>query len=154
MRKVLVVIGSRANYGSIKSCLTAINEHSDLQLILVVGGSAVLDKFGNVSENIINDGFPDEIIKDSRCKSWSVIDSFPSIRNITPSEVLIAFIDFCEEKISFFIFIFPFFLSPAVSVISINSFLKFISSEIDSIVVPAIFETIVLSSFTILLIHW
>ena len=57
MRKVLVVIGSRANYGSIKSCLKAINEHRDLQLILVVGGSAVLDKFGNVSENIINDGF-------------------------------------------------------------------------------------------------
>ena len=57
MRKILVVIGSRANYGSIKSCLKAINEHSDLQLILVVGGSAVLDKFGNVSENIINDGF-------------------------------------------------------------------------------------------------
>ena len=28
-----------------------------MQLILVVGGSAVLDKFGNVSENIINDGF-------------------------------------------------------------------------------------------------
>ena len=57
MRKILVVIGSRANYGSIKSCLKAIDEHSDLQLILVVGGSAVLDKFGNVSENIINDGF-------------------------------------------------------------------------------------------------
>ena len=38
-----------------------------------------------------------------------------------------------------------------MSVISINSFLKFISSEIESIVVPAIFETIVLSSFTILL---
>ena len=57
MRKILVVIGSRANYGSIKSCLTAINEHSDLELILVVGGSAVLDKYGNVSQNIINDGF-------------------------------------------------------------------------------------------------
>lgn len=57
MRKILVVIGSRANYGSIKACLKAINKHNDLQLILVVGGSAVLDKFGNVSENIINDGF-------------------------------------------------------------------------------------------------
>ena len=57
MRKILVVIGSRANYGSIKSCLKSINEHKDLKLILVVGGSAVLDKFGNVSENIVNDGF-------------------------------------------------------------------------------------------------
>ena len=57
MRKVLVVIGSRANYGSIKSCLKAIQDHNDLSLFLIVGGSAVLEKFGNVSENILKDGF-------------------------------------------------------------------------------------------------
>ena len=32
MREILVVIGSRANYGSIKSCLKSINEHNDLKL--------------------------------------------------------------------------------------------------------------------------
>lgn len=57
MKKVLVVIGSRANYGSIKSCLRAIKNHKNLELILIVGGSAVLEKFGNVSENIVKDGF-------------------------------------------------------------------------------------------------
>ena len=57
MRKVLVVIGSRANYGSIKSCLKAIKNNNKLELILIVGGSAVLEKFGDVSKNIIKDGF-------------------------------------------------------------------------------------------------
>jgi UDP-N-acetylglucosamine 2-epimerase len=48
MRKVLVVIGSRANYSSIKSVMRAVSQHSDLTLQLVVGASALLDRFGSV----------------------------------------------------------------------------------------------------------
>ncbi len=57
MRKVCVVVGSRANYGSIKSAMRAIQAHPDLELQLVVGASALLDRFGSVVEVIEADGF-------------------------------------------------------------------------------------------------
>ena len=57
MRKVCVVIGSRANYGSIKSVMRAVQAHPDLQLQLIVGASAVLDRFGSVVDIIEADGF-------------------------------------------------------------------------------------------------
>lgn len=57
MRKICVLIGSRANYGSIKSAMRAIADHPDLQLQLVVGASALLDRFGSVVDVIEADGF-------------------------------------------------------------------------------------------------
>src|SRR5204862_6805083 len=60
-RKVCVVVGSRANYSSIKSAMRAIREHRELQLQLVVGASALLDRYGTVLDLIETDGFePDE----------------------------------------------------------------------------------------------
>ena len=50
-------MGSRANYSSIKSAMRAIAEHPGLQLQLVVGASALLDRYGSVSEVIEADGF-------------------------------------------------------------------------------------------------
>jgi UDP-hydrolysing UDP-N-acetyl-D-glucosamine 2-epimerase len=57
MRKVCVVVGSRANYSSIKSVMRAVKAHPDLQLQLVVGASALLDRFGSVVDIIERDGF-------------------------------------------------------------------------------------------------
>ena len=57
MRKVCVVVGSRANYSSIKSVMCAVRAHSDLKLQLVVGASALLDRFGSVVDVIESDGF-------------------------------------------------------------------------------------------------
>ena len=57
MRKICVVVGSRANYSSIKSAMRAIAEHPDLELALVVGASAVLDRYGSVVDLIERDGF-------------------------------------------------------------------------------------------------
>jgi UDP-hydrolysing UDP-N-acetyl-D-glucosamine 2-epimerase len=57
MRKVCVFIGSRANYSSIKSVMRSIKAHPELQLQLVVGASAVLDRFGKVEDIIRKDGF-------------------------------------------------------------------------------------------------
>ena len=56
-RKISVVILNRANYGRIKSVLTAIKNHPDLELQLIVGASALLDRFGSVVEVIKKDGF-------------------------------------------------------------------------------------------------
>jgi UDP-hydrolysing UDP-N-acetyl-D-glucosamine 2-epimerase len=57
VRKVCIFIGSRANYSSIKSVMRAVQRHPDLQLQLVVGASALLDRFGSVVEVIEADGF-------------------------------------------------------------------------------------------------
>jgi UDP-hydrolysing UDP-N-acetyl-D-glucosamine 2-epimerase len=57
VRKVCIVIGSRANYSSIKSAMRAIVDHPALQLQLVVGASAILDRYGSVVDLIEADGF-------------------------------------------------------------------------------------------------
>src|SRR6187455_88960 len=57
MRKVCVFIGSRANYSSIKSVLRAVRRHPALTLQLIVGASALLDRFGSVVDVIEADGF-------------------------------------------------------------------------------------------------
>ena len=57
VRKVCVVVASRANYGRIKSALSAISDHDDLELQLVVSASALLDRFGKVVDAIEEDGF-------------------------------------------------------------------------------------------------
>jgi UDP-hydrolysing UDP-N-acetyl-D-glucosamine 2-epimerase len=57
MKKICVVIGSRANYSSIKSAMSAIKEHPELQLQVLVSASALLDRFGSVVDIIEADDF-------------------------------------------------------------------------------------------------
>ncbi|MGH7380729.1 MAG: UDP-N-acetylglucosamine 2-epimerase [Candidatus Methylomirabilales bacterium] len=57
MRKICVVVGSRANYSSIKSAMRAVQAHPDLELQVVVGASALLDRYGSLVEVIEKDGF-------------------------------------------------------------------------------------------------
>lgn len=57
MKKICVVIGSRANYSSIKSAMRAIKNHPALELQVVVGASALLDRYGAVVNLIEQDGF-------------------------------------------------------------------------------------------------
>ena len=56
-RRICVVVGSRANYGSIKTAMRAIREHPALELQLVVGASALLDRYGSAVSLIEKDGF-------------------------------------------------------------------------------------------------
>ncbi|ABD06245.1 UDP-N-acetylglucosamine 2-epimerase [Rhodopseudomonas palustris HaA2] len=56
-RKICVVVGSRANYSSIKSAMRAIQDHPALELQLIVAASAVLDRYGSVVNLIEKDGF-------------------------------------------------------------------------------------------------
>ncbi len=57
MKKICVVIGSRANYSSIKSAMRAIQAHPELELQLILGASAILDRYGSVEKLIEKDGF-------------------------------------------------------------------------------------------------
>jgi len=56
-RKIAVIVASRANYGRIRSVLRAIDNHPKLELLLIVGASALLYRFGSVVELIEEDGF-------------------------------------------------------------------------------------------------
>jgi UDP-hydrolysing UDP-N-acetyl-D-glucosamine 2-epimerase len=57
VKKVCVVVGSRANYSSIKSAMRAVQNHPELKLQLVLGASALLDRYGTVADLIEQDGF-------------------------------------------------------------------------------------------------
>ena len=56
-RKVSVVITARPSYSRIKTTLSAINEHPELELQLITAGSSLLDRYGQTSNFIERDGF-------------------------------------------------------------------------------------------------
>ena len=56
-RKVAVVITARPSYSRIKTLLSAIEQSKKLELSIVVGGSALLQKFGKTHKQIEKDGF-------------------------------------------------------------------------------------------------
>ncbi len=57
MKKICIVIGSRANYSSIKSVMDNIKKRKKLNLQLILNTSSLLYKYGNVSHLIEKDGF-------------------------------------------------------------------------------------------------
>ncbi|HSE26405.1 MAG TPA: hypothetical protein VLB68_32355, partial [Pyrinomonadaceae bacterium] len=56
-RKVCVVITARPSYSRIKTALRAIQQHPNLELQLVVGASALLDRYGTAVQYIEQDNF-------------------------------------------------------------------------------------------------
>jgi len=56
-RRICVVITARPSYARIKSVLQAVADHPDLELQLIVGASALLDRYGNTVNYIQDDGF-------------------------------------------------------------------------------------------------
>jgi len=56
-RRICVVITARPSYSRIKTALEAINAHDDLDLRLVIAASALLDRYGNLTEVLARDGF-------------------------------------------------------------------------------------------------
>ncbi len=62
-RKICVVITARPSYARIKTVLEAIKRHSELELQLIVGASALLERYGPVIDVIRKDGFePDAVV--------------------------------------------------------------------------------------------
>jgi UDP-hydrolysing UDP-N-acetyl-D-glucosamine 2-epimerase len=56
-RKIVVVITARPSYSRVKTVLSAIQAHPDLELQLVVAASALLDRYGSAVNYIEKDGF-------------------------------------------------------------------------------------------------
>jgi UDP-hydrolysing UDP-N-acetyl-D-glucosamine 2-epimerase len=57
MKKICVVVASRANYGRVKYLMKAIKSHPELELQLIVGASTLLERFGRAINLIKDDGF-------------------------------------------------------------------------------------------------
>lgn len=58
MRKICVVITARASYSRIKTVLTAIQAHPRLTLQIVVTGSALVERFGNITPHLEAENLP------------------------------------------------------------------------------------------------
>jgi UDP-hydrolysing UDP-N-acetyl-D-glucosamine 2-epimerase len=56
-RKICVVITARPSYSRIRTALTAIRQHPQLELQIVAAASVVLDRYGNAIQHIQGDGF-------------------------------------------------------------------------------------------------
>ena len=56
-RRICVVVTARPSYSRIRTALTAIKQHPDLELQLVVAASALLDRYGSAVQAIERDGF-------------------------------------------------------------------------------------------------
>jgi UDP-hydrolysing UDP-N-acetyl-D-glucosamine 2-epimerase len=62
-RRVCIVITARPSYARVKSVMEAVQAHPDLELQLVVGASALLERYGPVIDVIRADGFrPDAVV--------------------------------------------------------------------------------------------
>ena len=57
-RRVCVVVTARPSYSRIKTALAALERRPDVELQLVVGASALLDRYGSAVRQIEADGFP------------------------------------------------------------------------------------------------
>ena len=55
--KICTIINSRANYGRIHSFLDAAKRNSKIDLTIILGSSAVLQKYGDISPILKKDGF-------------------------------------------------------------------------------------------------
>lgn len=62
-RRVCVVVTARPSYARVKSLLQAVDAHPGLELLLVVGASALLERYGPVVDVMRSDGFePDAVV--------------------------------------------------------------------------------------------
>ncbi len=99
IRKVCVVVNSRANYARIKSVMRAIQRHNRLELQLIVGASALLYRYGNVVDLIRADGFePSAVIYSivegenpttmAKSTGMGIIELSSQLENLQPDIVL------------------------------------------------------------------
>ena len=78
-RKICVVITARPSYSRIKTALTAIVQHPDLELQLVITGSALMEKYGAVINQIRRDGFKITATLSNVLDSGSPADSVKTV---------------------------------------------------------------------------
>lgn len=56
-RRICAVLVDRANYGRLKPVLEVLRDHPDVEFSLICGGTMVLERFGNATKVLQEDGF-------------------------------------------------------------------------------------------------
>ena len=57
MKKICVVVTARPSYSRVKSVLQAIESHPDLEVLLLLAGGSLVDRYGRVADEVRKDGF-------------------------------------------------------------------------------------------------
>ncbi len=98
-RRICVVVTARASYARIKTVLEAVNDHPDIELALVVGASALLDRFGSAIDVIRADGFEPEVqvymvvegenlVTSAKSTGLGIVELATIFENLRPDAVL------------------------------------------------------------------
>ncbi|MDI6736562.1 MAG: UDP-N-acetylglucosamine 2-epimerase [bacterium] len=95
MRKICVITGSRAEYGLLSPVMRAIQEHPNLELLLIVTGMHLLERFGYTVDEIKKDEFRIDaqvsVSEDDSSTTFgeAVIGISKAIKRISPDFVLV-----------------------------------------------------------------
>jgi UDP-hydrolysing UDP-N-acetyl-D-glucosamine 2-epimerase len=57
MKRICVVITARPSYSRVRSVLSAIEAHPDLELLILLAGGSLVDRYGRVADEVCADGF-------------------------------------------------------------------------------------------------
>tara|TARA_Y100000588_G_C14266772_1_gene930294 strand:- start:2154 stop:3308 length:1155 start_codon:yes stop_codon:yes gene_type:complete len=98
-RKVCVVITARPSYSRIKTVLAAIKNHPNLELQVVVAASALLERYGEISNQIEKDGFSiaarvhmvlegEDLISMAKTTGLGVVELSSVFENLRPDVVI------------------------------------------------------------------
>ena len=99
IRRICVVITARPSYARIKTVLQAIKAHPELELQLVVGASALLDRYGSAIDVIRADGFePDaqvymvvegeNLVTSAKSTGIGIVELATIFNNLQPDAVI------------------------------------------------------------------
>ncbi len=99
LKKICIVVASRANYGRVKTVMQAVKDHPALQLQVVVGASALLEQYGKVVDVIVADGFEidarvyyavdgEDLALQAKTTGLGIIELTTALQNLAPDYVL------------------------------------------------------------------
>ncbi len=102
-RTICLVITTRGNYAKMKSVMKAINALHSVELRIIVGGGAILPKYGNIADDFVVNGYPvdrkihflvegENPIAMAKSAGLAVIDFATAFENLSP-DVVIAIAD-------------------------------------------------------------
>ncbi len=98
-RNICVVITARPSYSRVKSALNAIKNHPDLNLQLIVSGSALLTRYGSAVDFMRSDGFEPEseiyhiiegesLLSSAKSTGLAVIEMASELNRLNPDAVI------------------------------------------------------------------
>jgi UDP-hydrolysing UDP-N-acetyl-D-glucosamine 2-epimerase len=98
-RRICVVITARPSYARIKTVLRAAQQRDDVELLTVVAGSALLDRYGRVVDVIEKDGFPvtervymllegENLVTSAKSTGLAIVELATVLDNLKPDVVV------------------------------------------------------------------